>query len=134
MSTTPLSEDQRKSLELIQGIVGRLSTHGFLLKGWAVTLVTALQTFSGSAGPARVAALALLPALIFWVLDAYLLAQEHGYRHLFDQTRLGRRDAFDFELPRLTARQWIGAAVRRVHLMFYLPLLAVVLVILGRFL
>lgn len=129
MIPPPLTEDQRKSLELLQGIIGRLSTHGFLLKGWAVTLVTALLTFSGATGQERLATLALVPTVIFWALDAYLLAREHQYRRIFNLTRQGQQDAFDFQLEALTAGTWALSAFRPAMLVFYVPVVLVVLIV-----
>ncbi len=128
MPQPALTEDQRKSLELLQGIITRLSTNGFLLKGWAVTLVTALLTFAGNQQD-RLALLAFLPALIFWVLDAYFLAREHQYRQRFDASRKGLVESYDFQLQALTAGEWLGAAFLPTTLVFYLPLFAVVLVV-----
>ena len=34
--------NKHKHLELIQGVINRLSTNSFLLKGWSVVLVSAL--------------------------------------------------------------------------------------------
>jgi hypothetical protein len=134
LNTPPLNEDQRKSLELLQGIINRLSTNGFLLKGWAVTIVSALLTFSGSSGQARLAALALLPTVIFWALDAYLLARERQCRALFERTRLGTAAAFDFQLPALGALKWLRCGLGSTLGLYYLPLavLALVLVRSGR--
>ena len=36
------SEARVQHLELIQGVIGRMGQNSFLLKGWSVTLVTAL--------------------------------------------------------------------------------------------
>lgn len=129
MILPPLTEDQRKSLELLQAIISRLSTNGFLLKGWAVTLVSALLMFSGSSGQDRAAMLALLPAVIFWMLDAYLLNREQEYRRLFNLTRQGQWAAFDFQLTRITGGHWIRTAFNVTTLIFYLPLLLVVLAV-----
>ena len=132
MPEPALTEDQRKSLELLQGIITRLSTNGFLLKGWAVTLITALLTFTGTGGQQHSAVLACLPAVIFWLLDAYFLAREHQYRQRFEAGRKGLVESYDFGLPPLTATEWFKTARMPTLLVFYLPLLAVVAVVAGR--
>lgn len=41
-------DNKVKHLEFIQGVVNRLSTDSFLLKGWSVVLVSALFALSAS--------------------------------------------------------------------------------------
>jgi len=36
-----MNEDQRKHLELIQGVITRMAGNSFLIRGWSVTLVSA---------------------------------------------------------------------------------------------
>lgn len=134
VSQAALTEDQRKSLEFLQGIITRLSTNGFLLKGWAVTLITGLLTYTGTTGQARLALLACLPALIFWMLDAYVLAREHQYRQKFEAGRQGLGQPYDFQLRVLTAGEWFRSAFMPTLLVFYLPLVAVVLFVARRWL
>lgn len=122
-------EKQLKSLELLQGIINRLSGHGFLLKGWAVTLTVGLLTFTGTTGQARLAALAGVPTLMFWVLDASFLAREHEYRRRFEALRLGRAEPFDFRLPPLDAPSWARAMFSRTLGLFYGLLVAVTLLL-----
>lgn len=122
-------EKQLKALELLQGIITRLSGHGFLLKGWAVTLTVGLLTFAGATGPARLAALAGVPVLMFWMLDAYFLAQEHEYRRRFEALRLGRAEPFDFQLRPLDARSWARTMFSRTLGLFYGLLVAVTLLL-----
>lgn len=124
-----LTEDQRKSLELLQGIISRLSTSGFLLKGWAVTLVVGLLTFSGKLEQERAALLALLPAVVFWVLDAYLLAREHQFRELFEAGRLGQAEPYNFRIGIIPAKLWFKAGVMATTVMLYLPLVLVVVAV-----
>lgn len=123
---TQITEDHRKSLELLQGIITRLSTNGFLLKGWTVTLVTALLTFTGTSGKENLAQLAYLPAGVFWILDAYLLAREQQYRQKFESTRKAEAEPYDFKLPNLAISSWLMACVRPIMLLFYVALITVI--------
>jgi hypothetical protein len=60
-----------KHLEFIQGVVNRLSTNSFLLKGWSVVLVSALFALSASDSNRDFVLLAFFPALVFWGLDGF---------------------------------------------------------------
>jgi hypothetical protein len=74
-----------KHLTLVQGVVGRLAGYSFALKGWSVTLVSALLALAARDADARLVAVALLPALTFWGLDGHFLAQERLFRGLYEK-------------------------------------------------
>lgn len=92
-SSDRLSEAQVKHLEFIQAAVGRMATNSFQLKALAVLLVSALLGLAVNADRTALAALATLPAVSFWGLDAYYLRQERLFRKLYDGVRLGEEDA-----------------------------------------
>lgn len=77
-----------KHLEMIQSVVSRLAGNSFSIKGWSITLVAALIALAAKDANERYAAVALLPALCFWGLDAYYLREERLYRKLYDAVRL----------------------------------------------
>lgn len=82
------SETQVKHLEFIQAAVGRMASNSFQLKALAVLLVSALLGLAVNTDRAALAALATLPAVSFWGLDAYYLRQERLFRKLYDAVRL----------------------------------------------
>ncbi len=67
-----------KHLEMIQGIVTRIAGYGASLKNYCLTLTTAVCGFAITLQRPLVAALALLPLVIFAVLDAQYLRVERG--------------------------------------------------------
>src|SRR5438552_10615326 len=82
-------EQKAKHLEMIQAVVSRLAGNSFSVKGWSITLVSALFALAAKDSNPRYAALALLPALCFWGLDAYYLRQERLFRKLYEAVRTG---------------------------------------------
>ena len=78
-------------LTLLQGVVTRMGANSFTLKALAATF--------GSAGIAIMATMqnpspyypvaAVIPIVIFWLMDAQYLCLERGYRDLFDRVRRG---------------------------------------------
>jgi hypothetical protein len=82
-----MTEDGRKHLEFCQQVINRMGNNSFALKGWSVTLLAAI--FALAADKAKVSTIwvAILPVLVFWVLDAYFLGQERLYRSLYNQLR-----------------------------------------------
>ena len=76
-----------KHLEMIQAVVSRLAGNSFSIKGWSITLVSALFALAAKDANKTYAFLALLPALCFWGLDAYYLRQERLFRKLYEALR-----------------------------------------------
>ena len=89
-------EHKTKHLEMIQGVVNRLSTNSFLLKGWSVALVSAFFAISAAIPPFIL--FAFLPAAVFWGLDAYFLRQERLYRDLYNHVRKLEETDIDFSM------------------------------------
>ena len=76
-----------KHLEFIQAVITRLANDSFLMKGWALTVAGAFYGFAVKGTNWKLAAIGLMPVLIFWGLDAYFLRQERLFRGLYDQVR-----------------------------------------------
>ncbi len=80
-------------LKMIQAVIARMAQTSFLVKGWSVTLVTAMLALSLRDSNRGFAVLALFPAIVFWGLDAYYLRQERLFRKLYDSVRGPSADA-----------------------------------------
>lgn len=93
-----MNENKRSHLEMIQGIVNRLSQNSFLLKGWSVILVSALMTLAAKDSNLVFIFLAYFPALAFWFLDGYFLWQEKLFRALYDDVRNLNEENIDFSM------------------------------------
>ena len=91
-------ERKHKHLELIQGVINRLSTNSFLLKGWSVVLVSALFALSATDSRPAFVYLAYIPAIIFWGLDGFFLWQEQLFRKLYDRVRVLPDNKIDFSM------------------------------------
>jgi len=82
--------DLVRHLEMIETIIDRMANNSFLLKGWSVTLAAGLFALAANDTEPLLAAIAILPGLAFWGLDAYYLRQERLYRRLYEATRESR--------------------------------------------
>jgi hypothetical protein len=80
-----MDKSQIEHLKMIQAIIGRMAQTSFLIKGWSVTLVTAMMALALSEKDKGYALLALFPALAFWGLDAFYLRQERLFRSLYER-------------------------------------------------
>lgn len=87
-----------KHLEFVQSVIDRMARNSFLLKGWSVTLVSAIFALALKEGSAAFVPIAFLPVSVFWFLDAYFLRQERMYRKLYDAVRVKDEQHIDFDL------------------------------------
>lgn len=83
----PFPEYQVKHLEFIQAVISRLSNGSFLVKGWTLTVLTAFFGFFIRDLNWKMAMVAAVPVIGFWMLDAYFLRQERLFRKLYDEVR-----------------------------------------------
>jgi hypothetical protein len=79
------TELRLRHLEDVQAIITRLSQNSFVIRGWSVTLVSVVFAIISTRahGSQALLLIALMPALIFWGLDAYYLRQERMFRKLY---------------------------------------------------
>jgi hypothetical protein len=123
-----------KHLELIQGVINRLSTNSFLLKGWSVVLVSALFALSAPESRAAFVYLAYIPVFVLWGLDGYFLWQERLYRALYDHVRSQPDAEIDFSMDTSSFRGtsaggWVEAVLSRTLVAFHGVLIVAVVVV-----
>jgi hypothetical protein len=129
------TDHQLKRLDHLQAIIQRLAGNSFLIKGWALTLVSAILGFAvKDSTSARLAWLALLPALVFWGLDGYYLALEHRFRNIYNEGADALADRGYPQCPnglprpsimpgRICFCAWLGASRRLATWPVYMALL-----------
>ena len=81
---TELSDHEIKHLEFIQGGINRFASNSFQMKGWMLTIVSALLGFLVNSGESKFALVAILPVLVFWGLDSYYLQLERKFRGIYN--------------------------------------------------
>lgn len=87
-----------KHLEMIQGIINRMAGNSFLLKGWSVTLISALFALAAKDSNRFFLYLAYFPCVAFWSLDGYFLWQERMYRKLYQDVAKKSAEAHDLNM------------------------------------
>ena len=70
----------RAHLSILQDVIRRMAGNSASCKNWCVVLVAAMLVLVARASAPGYALLALLPILLFWILDAYYLALEQAFR------------------------------------------------------
>ena len=121
-------------LETIQGITNRLSQNSFLLKGWAVVLVSAMFALAVKDAKVIFVILAYLPCIAFWCLDAYYLWQERLFRRLYDHVRQISEDEINFAMDVRQANiadvTWLRAFASTTLVAFYGTVFVSIIVVL----
>ena len=128
-----MNEEKLKHLEFIQGVINRLSTNSFLLKGWSVVLVSALFALSANNGKASFIMLAYIPAIVFWGLDGYFLSMERRYRKLYENVRMMENDSVDFSMNTNQIEgqslSWISATLSKTLIAFHGSLIGAIIIV-----
>ena len=73
----------QKHLEIMQGVINRMAENSRSCKVWCVTLVAATLVLVARTGESQHALIALVPTVLFYVLDAYYLSLERGFRRSY---------------------------------------------------
>jgi hypothetical protein len=87
-------------LTLLQGVVSRMAGNSANCKTWCVSIVSAILVLIADKGKLDYAFIALIPVVLFCLLDAYYLAQERAFRDIFNDfvTKLVNGDASVIDL------------------------------------
>jgi hypothetical protein len=130
-----MTPEQIKHLDYIQAVITRMNANSFQLKGWTVTLVSALLALSASAKNQYFVLVAILPTLIFWALDAYYLQQERKFRGVYnDVTGLTKQNkielfAMPIQLYKGDSYSYWNVFGSKTIAALYLPLILILVVI-----
>lgn len=126
-------ENKIKHLEMIQNIINRMASGSAFLKGWTVIFVAAVLGFSLKDSKPLFVLLAVIPTLSFWGLDGFYLRQERLFRELYDEVRKLRDAHIDFSMDTSDVEErvegWRRTCISKTILLFYLPILLVILVV-----
>ena len=66
-------------LAMMQGVINRMAVNSRSCKVWCVTLVAAVLVLVTRTGEPQHVLLAVVPTLLFWILDSYYLALERAF-------------------------------------------------------
>lgn len=126
-------EKKIKHLEFIEDVVTRMNTNSFMIKGWAITLISALFALAAKDANRLYALVAYIPLPMFWLLDAFFLSTEKQYRELYDHVRALDESTIDFSMSTKQFKKcgncWVAVVFSKTLLVFYGFLLLVTLVV-----
>lgn len=106
-----------ENLKLIQGVINRLASNSFLVKGWTITIsVAGLGYYLNSRQNKVFLFVVSLSIIIFWFWDAYFLKQERLFRKLYEKNAKEKSENFS-----LNVDQHKNEVDRIFKLMFSFP-------------
>ena len=118
-------------LKMIQAVINRMSQTSFIIKGWSITVVTAILMYS-IVSNRSFGLFALFPSLMFWGLDSYYLWQERLFRGLYEAVRSHSTSIPEFSMNtkpcRSSTPNWFKTLFSRTELVFYISMLAFILI------
>ncbi|MFZ4699509.1 MAG: hypothetical protein ACOYMG_05625 [Candidatus Methylumidiphilus sp.] len=130
-----MDENKRTHLQMIQGVINRMASNSFLIKGWSVTLVAALFALAAKDAKLAFVYLAYFPVCIFWILDGFFLHQERLFRKLYDGVRVLEESAIDFSMDTRKAvaetPSWGATIFSKTLVIFHGTILGAVLAVMA---
>jgi hypothetical protein len=88
MTTQPsIPEDSaavQSHLTILQSVIQRMANNSASSKTWCITLASAILVVMADKNEPRLAIIAIIPVVLFLLLDAYYLSLEKGYRKSYN--------------------------------------------------
>lgn len=94
-----MEEYKIKHLEFVQSIINRMSSNSFAIKGWTITVLSALMALCVGNNNEHYILISCIPTMLFWLLDAYYLQQERKFRGIYNSIVKSTYDFLPFEMP-----------------------------------
>lgn len=122
-----MTEEKIVHLQFIQNIIDRMSRNSFQLKELCVTIVAALLALYVSSGNSRYIFVAVTPAIVFALLDAYYLLMERRFRGIYNDIIIDSGIIKPFDMPvhlyQGTRYSYVKVILSRTIFWFYLPII-----------
>lgn len=116
-------EAKIKHLEFLQNVITRMNSNSFLIKGWTITLVSALFALASKDANTNYVLVSYIAIPIFWMLDAFFLSQERQYRDLYAEVAVKSETDIDFSMNASGYckgdRTWTGGFFSQTLIPFY---------------
>ena len=120
-------------LDILQGIIERMASSSSACKNWCITVVSAILILVADKGKSEYVWIALVPTVLFGVLDAYYLGLEkifrRAYNEFIDKVHANQITAPDLYVisPPVSAWETVLQAFLSFSVwMFYLSLLGMI--------
>jgi 4-amino-4-deoxy-L-arabinose transferase-like glycosyltransferase len=89
---------KEKHLEFIQNVITRMNSNSFFIKGWTITLVSALFALAAIDSNLKFVLVSYIVIPVFWILDGFFIAVERRYRDLYAEVAEKTENNIDFKM------------------------------------
>ena len=127
-----------KHFEFLQSLITRMAQNSFNIKGWCLTLVSAILGFliTESFSEVKYYLILLVPIIGFTILDTFYLRLERTFRNRYEEDvkKLGEGRIDEIKLLSFSSKEqsikWYKVMFSSSILMTYVPVVLIVLLIL----
>jgi hypothetical protein len=91
-------EAKLKHLEFIQNVIDRMNRNSFLLKGWTITLISALFALAAKDANIKFVLVSYIALPVFWMLDGFFISVERRFRDLYNEVSNKEETEIDFSM------------------------------------
>lgn len=78
------SQAVQSHLNITQSVIQRMATNSSSCKAWCITVVSAILVIVADKGNSQYAFIAIIPTVLFFVLDTYYLSLEKMFRNSYN--------------------------------------------------
>src|SRR5690554_1280132 len=118
-----MNENKLKHLDFIQNVITRMNSNSFLIKGWTITLVSALFALGAKDSNLNYVLISYVVIPVFWFLDGFYISQERQYRDLYKEVAEKTEDKIDFSMDAskycIEDRTWASGVFSKTLIPFY---------------
>ncbi len=93
-----MNPNKIKHLEFIRNEITRMNSNSFLIKGWSITLVSALFALSVKDANINFVFVSYVILPVFWLLDGFFISVERRFRDLYDEVTEKPENDIDFKM------------------------------------
>ncbi|MBL4796042.1 MAG: hypothetical protein JKY50_01370 [Oleispira sp.] len=118
-----MNENKIKHLEFIQNVITRMNSNSFLIKGWGLTLVSALFALASASKNLDFVFITGIVLVVFWILDGFFISIERKYRDLYNHVRVKKDNEIDFSMKTSDhdnyKNSWRGGILSKTLIPYY---------------
>jgi len=118
-----MTENKHKHLEFIQNVISRMNSNSFLIKGWTITLISALFALAAKDANINYVLITYIVIPIFWLLDGFYISKERQYGDLYKEVAIKEENSIDYNMDPSNYcegnRTWIAGILSKTLIPFY---------------
>jgi hypothetical protein len=130
------SQAVQAHLNITQSVIQRMAANSALCKGWCIALVSAILVIVADKGKPQYTLIALVPTILFFLLDVYYLSLEKRFRESYNSfiRKLHGGKLVADDLFAVSPSKYAAKAVREALgsfsiWLFYLTLLVMIFIV-----